>query len=98
VIAALRIAFAGLAPVPKRALVAERSLRGLSLAERGPWAGAIAMLSEDFAPPSDERASAAYRLDTAKALLLKALTEVRGAASASTRIAEPREVLLEHLA
>jgi xanthine dehydrogenase small subunit len=98
VIAASRIAFAGLAPVPKRALVTERSLRGLSLAERSPWAAAIDMLAQDFAPPSDERASAVYRLDTARALLLKALTEVRGAASASTRIARSREVLLEHLA
>ena len=97
VIAASRIAFAGLAPVPKRALVTERSLRGLSLAERGPWTPAIAMLAEDFTPPGDERATAAYRLDTAKALLLKALTEVRGAASASTRIAQTREVVLEHL-
>jgi xanthine dehydrogenase small subunit len=97
-IAASRIAYSGLAGVPKRALVTERSLRGLSLAERGPWGPAIDMLAEDFAPLGDERASAAYRLDTAKALLLKALTEIRGAASTSTRIAQSREIVLEHLA
>jgi xanthine dehydrogenase small subunit len=97
-IAASRIAYSGLAGVPKRALVTERSLRGLSLAERGPWGPAIDMLAEDFAPLGDERASAAYRLDTAKALLLKALTEIRGGASTSTRIAQSREIVLEHLA
>jgi xanthine dehydrogenase small subunit len=97
-IAASRIAYAGLAGVPKRAQMTERSLRGLSLAERGAWTSAIDMLAEDFTPPSDERASAAYRLASAKALLLKALIEVRGAASTSTRIAQSREVVLEHLA
>lgn len=40
------------------------------------WDEAIAAIAQDFTPLSDMRASAAYRLDVAKALLRKALTEV----------------------
>jgi xanthine dehydrogenase small subunit len=70
----------------------------MSLAERGPWASVIDMIGDDFSPAGDARASAAYRLACARALLLKALNEVRGADSATTRVTRSREVILEHIA
>lgn len=86
-----RIAFGGMAGIPKRAKRAEASLAGADLDGPAGWEAAIAALSEDFAPMSDHRASAAYRLQVAKGLLRKALTEVAGTPSAATRVAGIRE-------
>lgn len=63
-----RLAYGGMAAVPARARNAERAL------ERGGWneaaiAAAIGALSTDFHPLNDMRASEAYRLHTAGALL-----------------------------
>ena len=76
-----RIAFGGMAAVPKRAPLAEAALT-----ER-PWsvattAAAAAALERDFAPIDDVRASAAYRLLTAKNLLRRFCLETTGTADA----------------
>ncbi len=54
-------------------------------------AAACAALAADFAPITDQRASAAYRLQVAQALLRKALIEIGGAASNTTRVVGWRE-------
>ena len=63
----VRIAFGGMAGIPKRARVTEAALLGQ------PWDQArdkaLAALAQDFQPLSDLRASAAYRLGAAQALL-----------------------------
>ncbi len=86
-----RIAYGGMAPTPKRAQKAESALLGADLSKPESWQPAIAALDADFAPITDMRASAAYRLQTAKALLLKALTEIAGADTRQTRITGFRE-------
>ena len=67
-VADARLAFGGMAAIPKRAAAAEAALRGK------PWElasvrAAIAALADDFAPIDDFRASAAYRARAAAALL-----------------------------
>jgi xanthine dehydrogenase small subunit len=88
-----RIAFGGMAPTPKRAQRAEAALKGADLTSSSSWAAAIAALEQDFKPIDDHRASAAYRRATARALLTKALHEIAGAPSKSTRITGQREAL-----
>ena len=80
-----RVACGGMAATPKRAAKAERALIGLSLDEPASWRAASAALSQDFAPLTDQRASAAYRMTVAANLLEKALLEISGA-GAPTRI------------
>jgi xanthine dehydrogenase small subunit len=80
-----RIACGGMAATPKRGENAERALAGASLDHRGSWRAARAALSKDFAPLTDQRASAAYRITVAGNLLEKALMEISGA-GAPTRI------------
>jgi xanthine dehydrogenase small subunit len=75
-IAACRIAFGGMAVTPKRAPAAEAALAG------GPWneaaaQAAMAALASDFAPISDMRASAGYRLAVARNLLWRCFLETR---------------------
>jgi xanthine dehydrogenase small subunit len=69
-VTAARIAFGGMAGVPKRALGAEAALVGqpFSLAR---MAVAAEALAGDFTPMSDMRASAAYRLKAAQNMLLR---------------------------
>ena len=72
-----RIAFGGMAGVPKRASHAEMALRDM------PWtaetiAAARAALARDFQPLDDMRASAAYRLDAAGAMLSRLYAEDQG--------------------
>lgn len=67
-----RIAFGGMASTPKRATKTETNLLGKTLAE------AMHVTLEDYTPISDMRASAAYRLQTAQALLTKAVLELQG--------------------
>jgi xanthine dehydrogenase small subunit len=80
-----RIACGGMAATPKRAASAERALVGVNLDERRSWQSAFAALSQDFAPLTDQRASAAYRRTVAANLLEKALLEISGV-GAPTRI------------
>lgn len=73
-VSAARIAFGGMAAIPKRARACEEALIGR------PWSAetieaAAAALDTDFAPISDMRASAAYRALAAKNLLRKAFLE-----------------------
>jgi xanthine dehydrogenase small subunit len=73
-----RLAMGGMAATPKRAMLTEAALCGLNLADEASLQNAIAMLTKDFQPISDMRASSTYRLETAQALLHKALIELAG--------------------
>jgi xanthine dehydrogenase small subunit len=90
-IATARIAFGGMAATPKRARQAEAALVGADLANEAGWAPAVKALDRDFTPIDDQRASAAYRADVARALLRKALIEIAGTATHQTRIVGIRE-------
>jgi xanthine dehydrogenase small subunit len=90
-VVAARIAFGGMAATPKRAVEAEAALRGADLDDPATWEPAAARLDAEFTPISDQRAGAAYRRKIAAALLHKALTEIAGTASRTTRIVGVRE-------
>lgn len=73
-VAEARLAYGGMAGIPKRAKAAEAALIGR------PWdeaavAAASAALAEDFTPLTDMRASATYRLKVAGNLLRRFLIE-----------------------
>lgn len=75
-----RIAFGGMAGVPKRAYAVEEALLGK------PWTqetvdNALPAFAVDFTPLSDMRASAAYRLDAAQNMLRRAYLEDQGIAT-----------------
>ena len=77
---AARIAFGGMAGVPKRAAHVEAALIGK------PWheetvAGANGAWARDFTPLSDMRASAGYRLAAARNMLTRCFLEDLGAAT-----------------
>jgi xanthine dehydrogenase small subunit len=74
VITDARIAFGGMAATPRRATACEAALIGQPWNEATARAAAEA-LAQDFQPIDDMRASAAYRLQAAKNLLLKAVVE-----------------------
>ena len=83
---AARIAFGGMAGIPKRAAHVEAALIGR------PWtpatvAAAQAEFARDFTPLSDMRASAAYRLRSAQNLLTRYLHDLAGDATDLRRIA-----------
>jgi xanthine dehydrogenase small subunit len=86
-----RIAYGGMAGIPKRAENAEQALAGTMLRDSRAWNRAFAALREEFAPIDDHRGSARYRIETAHALLGKALIEAAGTASTRTRVAGHRE-------
>ena len=90
-VAGARIAFGGMAAIPKRARATEKALIEGRLDMPSTWEDAIAALAEDFTPIDDMRASAEYRLTAARALLRKALTEIGGAPSRGTRVLGFRE-------
>jgi xanthine dehydrogenase small subunit len=75
-----RIAYGGIAATPKRAGAVEAALTGQRWTEQTVRT-AMAALEQDFTPLTDMRASAEYRLRTAKNLLLRAFTEDTGAAT-----------------
>jgi xanthine dehydrogenase small subunit len=83
---AARVAFGGMAAIPKRAAACEAALAGQ------PWtpatcAAAAAALAKDYTPIADMRASAAYRLGVAQNLLRKFHLETSGAlAGAPSRL------------
>ena len=66
-----RIAFGGMAGTPARARTTEAALIGAVWSEAG-IAPALDALGRDFTPLSDMRASAAYRMQTARAMLRRA--------------------------
>lgn len=67
-VAGARLAFGGMAGTPKRAAAAEAALIGRPWIEATVLAAAQA-LARDFTPLDDHRGSAAYRMQTATALL-----------------------------
>ncbi len=72
-----RIAFGGMAGIPKRAPHVEAALIGK------PWArdtiqAALPAFADDYSPLTDMRASATYRLETAKAMLERYFLEDQG--------------------
>ncbi len=77
----VRIAFGGMAGIPKRARHAEAALTGAPWSEAGVRA-AMAALAHDFTPLSDMRAGAAYRLRVAQNLLLRFFYESAAATPA----------------
>jgi xanthine dehydrogenase small subunit len=77
VVTAARIAFGGMAGVPKRARAAEAALIGK------PWneatvRAAMAAMDGDFTPLSDMRASADYRREAARNMLLRYFHDLAG--------------------
>ncbi len=66
----VRIAYGGMAAIPKRASNAEAVLQG-SLFDEDTVRRAQSALAEDFSPLSDARASAGYRLQVAQNLLYR---------------------------
>lgn len=74
---AARIAFGGMAGVPKRAAAVEAALAGrawtLATVE-----AALPAFAQDFTPLSDMRASAGYRLEAAQGMLLRYFHEDQG--------------------
>ena len=87
-----RIAFGGMAGIPKRASAAEAAIIGLPIKDISTWRAGAEGLTSDFAPLSDHRASADYRMRVARNLVIKALAEIAGVPSSSTRISGLREV------
>ena len=73
-----RVAFGGMAGIPKRAKAVEEKLRGLSLATRTVGNAAAEAVSKDFTPLTDLRASAGYRSRVAGNLVVKAMAEIAG--------------------
>lgn len=65
-----RLAFGGMAGTPKRAAAAEAAMVGQSWTH-DTIAAAMNALTEDFAPMTDMRASAAYRMEAAQNMLLR---------------------------
>jgi len=78
-VTAARVAFGGMAATPKRAKAVEAALTGAPFTEDG-IAPALAAFETDFAPISDMRASAAYRMEAARAMLVRTLRDRRGEA------------------
>ncbi|WP_108260298.1 xanthine dehydrogenase small subunit [Mangrovicoccus ximenensis] len=79
-VTAARIAFGGMAGIPKRASAVEAALVGQ------PWSletvtAAAAKMAEDFTPLSDMRASAEYRLKAASNMLIRYFHEDQGTAA-----------------
>jgi xanthine dehydrogenase small subunit len=85
-----KVAFGGMAGIPKRAKAVEEALRGLSLTDSRGWRAAADAVSADFTPLTDLRASAAYRKQVAANLIIKAIAEIAGLGSGVTRIAARR--------
>lgn len=73
-----RVAFGGLAATPKRAATCEAALTGRPWTAETVEAAAIA-LAQDFAPITDMRASAGYRLEAAQNMIRRAFLESGGA-------------------
>jgi xanthine dehydrogenase small subunit len=71
-----RVAFGGMAAIPKRAAKCEHALTGQSWTETTA-AKAKAALAEDYAPLTDMRASSEYRLQVAQNLLQRFFLETR---------------------
>ncbi|MEO1537594.1 MAG: xanthine dehydrogenase small subunit [Pseudomonadota bacterium] len=78
VVAGARIAFGGMAGIPQRARHVEQALIGKAWQEDS-IRDVLPNFSDDFAPLSDMRASAEYRLATARNMLVRYFMERSGA-------------------
>jgi len=76
-ITAARIAFGGMAGIPKRAANVEAALTGQPWNEATIEAAAKAF-DQDFTPMTDMRASAEYRLETARNMLARYFADLNG--------------------
>ncbi|HEY0526523.1 MAG TPA: xanthine dehydrogenase small subunit [Stellaceae bacterium] len=88
-VAAVRIAYGGMAPTPKRAAEAEAALLGQ------PWTratveAAMAALTRELTPISDMRASAEYRMRVARNLLMRLFVETTDPAAETRLVGERR--------
>lgn len=79
VVTAARIAFGGMAGIPKRAAAAEAALLGRPFTLDTVQAAAAAMAG-DFTPLTDMRASAAYRMQAAQNMLIRYFHDLNGVA------------------
>ena len=91
VVADARIAFGGMAGIPKRASNTERAIIGASIKDIATWRAGAEAMERDFEPMSDHRASAEYRMRVARNLVIKAMAEIAGVPSSTTRIFAHRE-------
>jgi xanthine dehydrogenase small subunit len=80
----IRIAFGGMAGIPKRAFACEQALKGKEPTDQNIGL-AMSALGTDFAPLSDVRASSEYRMQVAKNLVRKCFYELEQT-HGSTRI------------
>jgi xanthine dehydrogenase small subunit len=83
----IRIAYGGMAAVPKRCPRAEEALRGHAW-DRAAVAAGMAALDAELAPITDMRASSAYRSLAARNLLLRFLLETTAQTDARVRLEE----------
>lgn len=74
---AARIAFGGMAGIPKRATAVENALLGAEFTEDTIKA-VLPLFAQDYTPMSDMRASAEYRLQSAQNMLLRYFHESQG--------------------
>jgi len=75
-IKSIKIAYGGMAPIPKRAIYCEKVLLNSNFSE-DIILKAQKSLKKDFQPINDMRASKNYRMEIAKNLLLKCFTEIK---------------------
>jgi xanthine dehydrogenase small subunit len=85
-VAEIRLAYGGMAGIPKRAANVEAALLGKAWTELNVKAAA-AELGKDFAPLTDWRATADYRLLTAKNLIMRFYLETQGEEAELVRFA-----------
>jgi len=71
-----KIAYGGMAPIPKRAINCEKTLINSSLSEES-FKKAKKNLEKDFSPINDTRATKDYRMEVAKNLLMKCFIEIK---------------------
>ncbi len=72
----IKIAYGGMAPIPKRAINCEKTLINSSLSEEI-FEKAKKNLEKDFSPINDTRATKDYRMEVAKNLLMKCFIEIK---------------------
>ena len=72
----IKIAYGGMAPIPKRAIHCEKILLNSDLSEEV-ILNAQMSLEKDFQPIDDMRASKNYRMEIAKNLLIKCFSEIK---------------------
>jgi xanthine dehydrogenase small subunit len=72
----IRIAYGGMAATPKRATLTEAALRGQAWSE-SVLENAVALMTDDYKPLSDMRASSEYRMKTSQNLLRRFWLETR---------------------